>query len=99
MAKIAVVVEFNLKPGTHATFDAIIRAHAAGTLQDEPGCERFEVLQPKDRNGPDLSRVLLMEVYVDDAAFAAHQTNPRLAATRTAYQDLIVDRKIHICLL
>lgn len=99
MAKIAIIVEFNLKPGTHAAFDAIIRTHAAGSLSDEPGCERFEVLQPKAKDGPDLSRVLLMEVYTDEAAFAAHQANPRLAATRTAYQDLIVDRKIHICSL
>lgn len=99
MPKIALVVEFHLKPGAHAAFDAIIRTHAAGTLMDEPGCERFEVLQPRGKDGPDLSRVMLMEVYADEAAVAAHQANPRLAATRAAYQDLIVDRKIHICSL
>jgi len=99
MAKIALVVEFQLKPDTHAAFVAIMRTHADGTLGEEPGCERFEVLQPRGKNGPDLSRVLLMEVYADEAALAAHQANPRLAATRSAYQDLIVDRKIHICSL
>ncbi|MBS7788553.1 antibiotic biosynthesis monooxygenase [Roseococcus sp. SDR] len=99
MAKIALVVEFKLKPGAHAAFDAIIRDHAAGTLSDEPGCERFDVLQPGSKEGPDLSRVMLYEVYADDAAFKAHTQNPRLARTRAAYESLIEDRTIHICKL
>ncbi|MDB5414260.1 MAG: lsrG [Rubritepida sp.] len=97
MAKIALIVEFHLKPGAHATFDAIIRGHAIGTLADEPGCERFDVLQPKGKDGPDLSRVMLVEVYADAAALAAHQANPRLGRTRDAYAELVVDRKIHLC--
>ncbi len=99
MAKVALVVEFKLKPGAHAAFDAIIRDHAAGTLADEPGCERFDVLQPKGKEGPDLSRVMLYEVYADDAAFQAHTQNPRLARTRAAYESLIEGRSIHICAL
>jgi len=99
MAKVALIVEFKLKPGAHAAFDAIIRDHAAGTLADEPGCERFDVLQPKGKEGPDLSRVMLYEVYADDAAFQAHTQNPRLARTRAAYEALIEGRSIHICAL
>lgn len=99
MAKVALVVEFTLKPGAHAAFDAIIRDHAAGTLADEPGCERFDVLQPRGKEGPDLTRVMLYEVYADDAAFQAHTKNPRLARTRTAYEPLIEGRSIHICAL
>ena len=99
MPKVALIVEFKLKPGGHAAFDAIIRDHAAGTLADEPGCERFEVLQPKGKEGPDTSRVMLCEVYADDAAFQAHTQNPRLARTRAAYETLIEDRIIHICAL
>lgn len=99
MTKVALVVEFKLKPGAHAAFDAIIRDHAAGTLADEPGCERFDVLQPKGKEGPDLSRVILYEVYADDAAFQAHTQNPRLARTRAAYESLIEGRTIHICAL
>ena len=99
MSKIALIVEFHLKPGAHAAFDAIIRDHAAGTLADEPGCERFEVMQPKTKGEPDLSRIMLVEVYADDAALAAHTANPRLARTRAAYEALITDRKIHFCSL
>lgn len=97
MAKICLVVEFHIKEGAHGAFERIIREHAEGTLQDEPGCERFDVLQPKDRHGPDLSRIMLVEVYADEAALAAHTANPRLARTREAYADLITDRRITIC--
>ncbi|WP_424811708.1 putative quinol monooxygenase [Roseococcus sp. YIM B11640] len=97
MAKIVLVVEFKLKEGAHAAFNTIMRDHAAGTLADEPGCERFDVLQPMGKEGPDLSRVMLVEVYADDAALAAHTANPRLGRTRAAYADLIEDRKIHLC--
>lgn len=100
MPRIALVVEFTLKPGTHAAFDAIIRDHAAGTLADEPGCERFDVLQPRGSDGqPDLTRVVLYEVYADDAAFQAHTQNPRLARTRAAYAELIEARRIQVCAL
>lgn len=100
MAKVALIVEFTLKEGAHAAFDRIIRGHAAGTLAEEPGCERFEVLQPRKPDGsPDLSRVLLCEVYADEAAFKAHSENPRLARTRAAYADLITGRTIHVCSL
>lgn len=100
MAKVALVVEFRLKPGAHAAFHAIIRDHAAGTRADEPGCERFDVLLPTGADGtPDTSRVLLYEVYADDAAFEAHKANPRLARTRAAYAELIESRTIHVCAL
>lgn len=100
MPRTALVVEFTLKPGAHAAFDAIIRDHAAGTLADEPGCERFDVLQPHGADGqPDPSRVLLYEVYADDAAFKAHTENPRLARTRAAYAELIEARSIKVCAL
>lgn len=98
MAKTALVVEFTLKPGAHEAFDAIIREHAAGTLSDEPGCVSFDVLQPVDRDGrPDLTRVMLYEVYADEAAVKAHTENPRLARTRAAYADLIETRTIRVC--
>ncbi len=98
MSSIALVVEFTLKPGTHAEFDRIIRDHAAGTLSDEPGCRRFEVLQPRLADGsPDTGRVMLVEVYADAAALEAHTKNPRLGRTRAAYADLIEARRITVC--
>ena len=94
---VALIVEFNIKPGSHAEFDAIIRKHAKLTKEEEPGCQQFDVLQPTNKNGADHSRVCLVEVYKDQAAFAAHGANPRLAKVRDAYGALIADRKITIC--
>ena len=94
---VALIVEFHIKPGSHAAFDGIIREHARLTKQEEPGCMQFDVLQPKGKEGADLSKVCLVEVYKDDDAFKAHGANPRLAKVREAYTDLISDRKITIC--
>ena len=98
MARIAIVVEFRVKPGQHAAFDAIIREHAQKTLQEEPGCERFDVLQPVGRDGaPAEGRVMLCEVYRHQAAVDEHTRNPRLATVRAAYAPMIEERRLTLC--
>lgn len=98
MPKIAVVVEFTIKDGQHAAFDAIIREHARLTQQEEPGCERFDVLQPRGKDGkPDLTRIMLCEVYANDTAFGEHVKNPRLPKVQEAYKPLIEKRSLTLC--
>jgi autoinducer 2-degrading protein len=99
MARIAIVVHFRIKPGAWEKFDTLIRDHAARTLKEEPGCERFDVLQPLAAAGGDAdrSRVMLYEVYRDQAALDAHTRNPRLAVVREAYAALIDGRELTIC--
>ncbi len=93
MSKIAIVVEFQVKPGCMKDFLSVIRDHAAGTLQEEDGCLQFDVLLPKE--GGD--RVLLYEAYRDDAAFEVHAESARLARTRSSYADMIEKRTITLC--
>ena len=93
MSKIALVVDFQIKPGCLEDFLKVMREHAAGTLQEEEGCLQFDVLLPKE--GGD--RVLLYEVYRDDAAFEVHVQSARLARTRATYADLIEERTIAVC--
>ncbi len=97
MPRVGIIVEFRIKPGQHAAFDSLIREHAEKTLQEEPGCERFEVYQPVNKGVRDESRILLCEVYRDHAAFEDHGRNPRLAQVREAYAPLIESRTLHIC--
>ena len=98
MARIGIIVEFRIKQGNHAAFDAIIREHARLTQQEEPGCERFDVLQPMGKGGVrDESRIMLCEVYRDQAAVEAHGKNPRLATVRDAYAPLIEGRTLTMC--
>jgi autoinducer 2-degrading protein len=100
MPKIAIHVEFRPKPGCHAAFDALIREHAKLTVAEEPGCERFEVLQPLKQDGtPDESRIMLVEVYTDQAAVKAHVANPRMPRVREAYTPLIDERILTMCAL
>ena len=98
MARVAIVVEFTLKAGQHAAFDRVIREHARRTLEEEPGCERFDVLQPLGKDGArDETRVMLCEVYRDRAAFEEHGRNPRLARVRDAYAPLVEARALTLC--
>ena len=93
MSRIALVVEFAVKPEHLAAFEEIIRDHARRTKETEKGCMAFEVLIPRDEE----NRVYLYECYKDEEAFGEHGRSPILVETREAYKDMIVDRAIHIC--
>jgi quinol monooxygenase YgiN len=61
-------VVIRIKPENVAAFMAKLDENASSARQ-EPGCRQFDVLvDPEDRN-----RVMLYEVYADEAAFEAHQ--------------------------
>jgi (4S)-4-hydroxy-5-phosphonooxypentane-2,3-dione isomerase len=93
MPKPTLVVQFQVKPQRMAEFLAIIRPHAAGTLADEPGCERFDVLTAADGS----PTVILVEVYTNQAAYDLHRASDRLQRTRAAYQDMIEGRTLTLC--
>jgi quinol monooxygenase YgiN len=100
MTRIALLVDITLVPGREAEFDRLIRAHAAASLAEEPGCERFDVLIPKDAAGqPIQGRVILYELYRDEAALAAHRATERQARNRLALKDLIATRTLTECAL
>jgi autoinducer 2-degrading protein len=61
-------VDIEVKPEHVAAFIAATRDNHLGTVQ-EPGNRRFDVLRLHDRP----THFRLYEVYVDEAAFAAHQ--------------------------
>jgi quinol monooxygenase YgiN len=52
----------------------------ARASRDEPGVVRFDVLRDRD----DESHVVLVEIYRDDAAAAAHKDTPHYLAWRDA---------------
>ena len=93
MAKVALVVEFDIKPEHREAFEEVIRGHAQRTLDAEEGCLQFDVLIPQK----DANKVFLFECYRDDDAFKTHGASPILAKTRETYKDMINDRRITIC--
>jgi quinol monooxygenase YgiN len=100
MSKIALIVEFVVRPGCHGALLALMRAHAAACLDDEPGLERFDVLEVMDAEGrPDPSRLMLYEVFRDQAAREAHWAKPRHEVTKAAFAPLIEGRSSRLCRL
>jgi autoinducer 2-degrading protein len=71
-----IMVDFRLKPGAEAAFRPLIEENARMSVRDEPGCRRFDVVVPHG----DAGRVLLYEIYDDEAAFDAHCRTPHFAA-------------------
>jgi quinol monooxygenase YgiN len=56
---------------------------ARGSVNDEPGCYRFDVLQDSD----DPNTIYLYEVYRDRAAFEEHQKAPHYLRWRDTVKD------------
>jgi (4S)-4-hydroxy-5-phosphonooxypentane-2,3-dione isomerase len=75
VAKFAIVATIEVTPGQRDQLLPLLKAHRARCLKDEPGTLQFEILLPKD----DDTKVLLHEVYRDDAAFEVHRNGPSLA--------------------
>lgn len=93
MPKIALIVEFEVRPGCHAALRDLMRAHAAACLAEETGLERFDVLEVVDAEGrTDESRLMLYEVFTNAAARQAHWGYPRHEATKAAFAPLIFGR-------
>lgn len=88
-APYVVVVDYTAPSGAMPALRALIEAVAKASIA-EPGCERFDVVQPA--TAPD--HVTLFEVFDDQAAFQAHADTPhfkrfaaesaKLNASRTA---------------
>jgi quinol monooxygenase YgiN len=78
MPKLAIVATIEVTPGRRDEFLPLLMAHKARCLKDEPGTLQFEVAVPRDDN----SRVLVYEVYQDDAAFEKHFHGPSVTRLR-----------------
>jgi quinol monooxygenase YgiN len=61
-------VEFDVADGGRSRFLELVKANAAASVDLEPGCARFDVLEAPDGTGP----VALYEIYDSEAAFREH---------------------------
>ena len=85
-----IIAEFEVKPDKLEQFLELARTDASQSVAREPGCHQFDVTL--DREQP--NRVVLYEVYEDEAAFNAHLETPHLAAFRAGIHDLAVSRHV-----
>jgi (4S)-4-hydroxy-5-phosphonooxypentane-2,3-dione isomerase len=89
MSKFANVVTIDLAAERRDQVVALLLAHKARCLRDEPDTLQFEVMLPKDVR----TTILVYEVYRDAAAFEAHLKKPSLAQWREETAGMLT--KIH----
>jgi (4S)-4-hydroxy-5-phosphonooxypentane-2,3-dione isomerase len=79
----AFMVTIKIKPGYHNAFMEALLSDARGSIHDEPGCLRFDVLQ----DARDPHTLYLYEVYRDEAAIEAHRQAPHFLTWRETVKD------------
>lgn len=85
-----IMVDFALADGTRQAFRKLIDENARTSVRDEPGCRRFDVVEP--RGEPD--RILLYEIYDDEAAFEAHRHTTHYAHFDAASAPLVTQKRV-----
>ena len=76
-------VIIQIKPEHRESFIEAMLDDARGSVNNEPGCLRFDVLQ----DDTDPNRICLYEVYRDMAAVEAHRQAPHYLRWRETVQD------------
>jgi len=83
---LVVHVHVRIRPGQVGDFLAATLVNARASLA-EPGVLRFDVIQDE----ADAAHVVLVEVYRDADASAAHKLTPHYAAWRDAVADMMAE--------
>jgi (4S)-4-hydroxy-5-phosphonooxypentane-2,3-dione isomerase len=79
---LSLLVTIKIKPGYRDAFLESLMGDARGSVNDEPGCLRFDVLQ----DSADPNRIFLSEVYKDEQALDAHRQAPHFKKWRETVQ-------------
>ena len=77
-----IIAPIQIKEGFKDQFMGPMLDDARGSVNDEPGCLRFDVIQ----DAGDSNRIWLYEVYKDEAAFQAHTPGAPLPAVEGRHQ-------------
>jgi quinol monooxygenase YgiN len=88
----AIVAYLTAKPGKEAEFQEKMTAQAQRCLANEPGCLQFDVA--RDPNNP--ARLVMLEVYQDEAAVKAHQESQHFKDFRPVIGELVAERKVDV---
>ena len=90
MSGYVVLVDFRLKAGARPAFRKLVDENARQSAREEPGCRRFDVIEPAQ--GADT--ILLYEIYGDRAAFEAHVRSEHFARFDAASAGLVVSKSV-----
>ncbi len=95
MAKLAIVATLEVAPGRREELLPLLLAHRARCRKDEPGTLQFDILVPRDDEG----KVVVYEVYQDDAAFDLHFHGPSTTRLRSESAGMIAKLRATKCTL
>ena len=93
MSRIAVVATLEAYDGEFENLLKLAREEARHSMNEEPGCLKFEVLRPKEKPG----HLVFVGYYADQAALDHHLGTERLAAFREAMLPLVSSRELTFC--
>jgi (4S)-4-hydroxy-5-phosphonooxypentane-2,3-dione isomerase len=85
-----VVVFFEAKAAHVEEFKQAISINAKASVDDEPGCQLFDVSQDAD----DEASFFLYEIYDDEAAFKAHIATPHFKLFDELSVPWVKDKKV-----
>ena len=88
-----VLVQVEVRDDMLEAFERAILENAAASVARDPGCLRFDVSQQMD----DPRRWVFHEVYLDEAAHAAHRQSPHYAAYLEVADRAIVSKTVTRC--
>ena len=88
MARFALVVTLQLKPGSSENFIPLILENQRASLANEPGCREFKVL----KNIEEADTFHFYEEYDDLEAFKAHQNSDHFKKYFEAAKDMMAER-------
>ena len=69
-----IIAPIQIKHDFKAEFIEAMILDAKGSVENEPGCLRFDIIQDADHS----DRIWLYEVYKDEAAFKEHTKTPHI---------------------
>ncbi|CAH1690490.1 Quinol monooxygenase YgiN [Hyphomicrobiales bacterium] len=92
MAKFTILVRFRITDGRMSAFLPLMIENAEASRRDEPGCERFDVLQPDGAK----DMVLLYEIYSDRAAFDAHCASPHFKHFDVSTKSMVAEKEVTV---
>lgn len=89
------LVEFHIQTQFVADFEQAILSNAAASLQNEPGCRRFDVC--RDPEQP--AAFILYEIYDDQAAIDAHLQSAHYRNFDASTRDWVEQKTVQKLLL
>ncbi len=92
MSRYAIVATFQVDPDNEAALARILHDCAAYSVEEEPGCLRFEILQATDPDGrPIPGRLVTNELFEDYDAVEAHRNSWRTPGRRQQIRALLIE--------